>query len=170
MICSLGESYGYHVMAIMWLMSKYSDLSGVCFDLVCKLFPFMIARIDEWSRNETLKKVFGYAGDRLHELRHRTLAILDKFHGELHNEACRRRHMAFNLPGCPDLRGGNQSESANAYLSRTRMREQSERGRAQHTTEAISFRNEAIHNDLPKALKRDAKHVRARLRRLPVLH
>ena len=161
MICAAGESYGYHVMAIMWLMSKYSDLFGVCFDLICKLFPFMLARIDEWSKNETLMKAFGYAGERLHQLRSRTLAFLDEFHGELHNEACRKRHVAFNIPGCPDLRAGNQSESANAYLSRTRMREESELGRAQHALETTSFRNEAIYNDLPRALARDAKHVRA---------
>lgn len=160
MICSLGEAYGYHVFAILWLLSQYEDLFALFFDVTCKLRPFILTRLLLWATNQTLINAFGYVGEWVYKLR-KTTFCLDDFHAELHNWGCQQRYMGALTSGVGPNRSGGQSEQANAFASRMRTRELAEIPRLQHSGEALGDRNVLIVSKLPKALAHDAKLVRA---------
>ncbi len=89
MICSLGEAYGYHVFAILWLLSQYEDLFALFFDVTCKLRPFILTRLLLWATNQTLINAFGYVGEWVYKLRKTTFGLDDL--GELqqrHRQQC----------------------------------------------------------------------------------
>ena len=159
MICALGESYGYHVMALLWLLSQYKDVAAVFFDVACKLHPFILTRLEALASNEALKAALGYVGECLDQLGTKTCFCLDDFHGELHNIACQLRRL--RPARMPSSRGAATAEQVNAFVSRLRMGQEDEIGRLEHAAEALTQRNAAVVDGMPKALARDAKHVRA---------
>lgn len=183
MVVTPGESYGYHVAAILWLAAHAPKLASIWFDTVCRLKPFMMKHIATWERSAELRELLGVSAEGFDGLK-KAVYCTDEMHGSTHNGPCRDEFLGTMHPEIPSYRGGTwlgaqsnvpcfcrlpcrargtgvQCEHLNAFIARVAntTKHESAVSRLETLYQFLGDRSLQQLDDLPRALARDADHV-----------